>query len=102
MHAPDAAFIKKEFDDAQGGGLLKVVSGLSNGHPRVQRKAAQLCGALLTDDPDLAPDIAVAGAQALPVLLGGGDRQGREAALVLAQKAARNEKGLRAILQVTV
>lgn len=78
-----------------------MVGGLSNGAPRVQRKAAQLCGALLTDEPDVAPNIAAAGAQALPVLLGSGDRQGREAALVLAQKLARNDRGLQALLQVT-
>lgn len=84
----------------QVGGLSEVISGLSNGAPRVQRKAAQLCGALLTDDPDLAPDIAAACAQALPTLFGSGDRQGREAALVLAGKLARDRRGLLALLQV--
>lgn len=78
----------------QGTGLAAVVGGLSNGAPRVQRKAAQLCGALLIDEPDLAPKLATGVAQSLPALLCSGDRQGREAALLLANMLARDAGGL--------
>lgn len=84
----------------QGDGLSKVVWGLSNAAPRIQRKAAQLCNAMVTDDVGLAPTIAARGASALPTILGSSERPSREAALMLALSLATDSKGLEALLQV--
>ena len=78
------------------------MEGLSNAAPRVQRKAAQLCGALLADDPALAPSIASAAAPAMPALFGSGDKDGREAALRLATALAGDANGWVALQQVRI